>query len=139
MLETIHPGAAAPDARVAIFDFDGTLSLVRSGWMNVMIPMMIEILADLKTGESEAELRTVIEDYVWRLTGKETLYQMIELAEQVKRRGGIPKPPLEYKRMYLDRLNDVIAYRIEELRGGCSPDKYLVPGSRALLESLRER
>ncbi|MBS1854497.1 MAG: HAD family hydrolase [Acidobacteria bacterium] len=140
MLETIHPGAAAPDARAALFDFDGTLSLIRTGWMDVMVPMMVEILADLNTGESEAQLRAVVEDYVWRLTGKETLYQMIELADQVKRRGGTPLEPLRYKRMYLDRLDAVIAGRIAELKSGhCPPDKYLVPGSRALLEDLRHR
>jgi phosphoglycolate phosphatase-like HAD superfamily hydrolase len=140
VLEIINAGAAAPDARIAIFDFDGTISLVRSGWMNVMIPMMVEILGDLKSGESEEELRTVIEDYVWRLTGKETLYQMIELAAQVRQRGGVPLEPLLYKRMYLDRLNDVIADRLQELRAGtCSPDKHMVPGSRALLEALKAR
>jgi phosphoglycolate phosphatase-like HAD superfamily hydrolase len=140
MVETIHPGAAAPEARAAIFDFDGTLSLVRTGWMNVMIPMMIEILAELNTGETEEQLRAVIEDFVWRLTGKETLFQMIELAEQVRRRGGVPLEPLLYKRRYLDRLSDVIAHRIKELRSGeCEPDRYLVPGSRQLLEALRDR
>jgi phosphoglycolate phosphatase len=140
MVETIHPGAAAPDARVAIFDFDGTLSLVRTGWMNVMIPMMIEVLAELNTGETEDQLRNVIEDFVWRLTGKETLYQMIELAEQVKRRGGVPLDPLAYKRRYLERLSDVIAHRLKELRSGaCDPDRYLVPGARTLLDSLKER
>src|SRR5262245_3831548 len=108
MVETIHPGASAPEARVAVFDFDGTISLVRSGWMNVMIPMMIEVLGELNTGETEAELRSVIEDFVWRLTGKETLYQMIELAEQVRRRGGQALDPLAYKRRYLDRLDLVI-------------------------------
>src|SRR5262249_8353326 len=140
MLEIIHPGAAAPDAKAAIFDFDGTLSLVRTGWMNVMVPMMIEVLAELNTGETEEQLREVIEDFVWRLTGKETLYQMIELAEQVKARGGTPLDPLAYKRRYLDRLNDVIADRVAELRSGsCDPDKYMVPGSRQLLEALKER
>src|SRR5437764_8305807 len=108
MVETIHPGAAAPDARVAIFDFDGTLSLIRTGWMNVMVPMMIEILAELRTGETNDQLRTVVEDFVWRLTGKETLYQMIELANQVALRGGTPLDPLRYKRLYLDRLSAVI-------------------------------
>src|SRR5258708_5337651 len=137
MLEIIHPGSAAPDARAAIFDFDGTISLVRSGWMNVMIPMMIEILGDLRTGETEEQLRAVIEDFVWRLTGKETLYQMIELADQVQRRGGTPLDPLVYKRMYLDRLNDVIKDRLTDLRGGhCPPEKYMVPGARELLEAL---
>jgi len=140
MVETIHPGAAAPDARVAIFDFDGTLSLIRTGWMNVMVPMMIEILADLRTGETHDQLRTVIEDFVWRLTGKETLYQMIELAAQVKLRGGTPLDPLDYKRRYLDRLSVVIEHRLADLRtGACSPEQYLVPGARDLLETLRQR
>jgi phosphoglycolate phosphatase len=140
MLEIIHPGAAAPDARVAIFDFDGTLSLIRTGWMDVMVPMMIEILAELRTGETGDQLRAVIEDFVWRLTGKETLYQMIELADQVKLRGGAPLDPLDYKRRYLDRLSVVIEHRLANLRAGaCSPDQYLVPGARDLLETLRRR
>src|SRR5947209_2803839 len=96
MIEIIRP-ASSPAARVALFDFDGSLSLIRTGWMEVMVPMMIEILAGLKTGESEDELRTVIEDFVWRLTGQETVYQMMELAHQVKLRGGTPLEPVVYK------------------------------------------
>ena len=29
--------------RHVLFDFDGTLSLIREGWMDVMVPMMVEI------------------------------------------------------------------------------------------------
>src|SRR6202049_5242252 len=104
MLENITPGVSARDARVVLFDFDGTLSLIRSGWMNVMVPMMVEILLDWKTGESEEQLRAVIEEFVWRLTGKETIYQMIAFADAVAARGGTPLEPLAYKKMYLDRL-----------------------------------
>jgi phosphoglycolate phosphatase len=125
---------------VALFDFDGTLSLIRSGWVDVMVPMMVEILADLKTGESETELRAVVEDFVWRLTGKETIYQMIEFADHVTRRGGRALDPLEYKKMYLDLLWLRISGRIDELKNGkASPEQYMVPGARALLESLRAR
>ena len=139
MLETIRE-ISAPDAAVAVFDFDGTLSLIRTGWMQVMVPMMVEVLSELRTGESETQLRTVIEDFVWRLTGRETVYQMMALADEVAKRGGTPLDPLLYKRRYLDRLHAVIAGRLTELRGGhCSPDKYLVPGARALLESLQAR
>ena len=69
---------------MALFDFDGTISLVRSGWVDVMVPMMVEILADLKTGETEDQLRDVVHEFVWRLTGKETIYQMMEFADHVK-------------------------------------------------------
>src|SRR5512142_2678527 len=98
MIEQLRPGVSARNARVCLFDFDGTLSLVRSGWMDVMVPMMVEILAETRSGETEEQLRTVVEDFVWRLTGKQTMYQMIELAEQVTRRGGRPLEPLAYKR-----------------------------------------
>ena len=139
MLETIRPRSAA-QAKVVLFDFDGTLSLVRSGWMDVMVPMMIEVLGQLKTGETEDQLRHVIETFVWRLTGMETIYQMIALAAEVEKRGGTPLDPLLYKRRYLDRLWQVIHGRVEALRtGACAPDRYLVPGARALLERLEER
>ncbi len=139
-MEQIRSGASAAEAKVAFFDFDGTLSLVRSGWMDVMVPMMVEILADLKTGETEAELKAVVEDFVWKLTGKETIYQMIEFAANIEKRGGRALDPLEYKKMYLDLLWERIRGRVEELKSGhVSPEKYMVPGARALLESLKER
>jgi len=139
-MEKIRAGASAADAKVAFFDLDGTLSLVRSGWMDVMVPMMVEILAGLKSGETDAELKAVVEDFVWRLTGKETIYQMIEFAANVEKRGGRALDPLEYKKMYLDLLWERIRGRVEELKSGhVSPEKYMVPGARALLESLKER
>jgi phosphoglycolate phosphatase-like HAD superfamily hydrolase len=140
MLEHIRPGASAARARVALFDFDGTLSLIRSGWVEVMVPMMVEILAGLKTGESDKQLRAIVEDFVWRLTGKETIYQMMEFAEHVRKRGGTALDPLEYKKMYLDLLWVRIRGRVEALRAGqTDPERYLVPGTRALLEQLKSR
>jgi phosphoglycolate phosphatase len=140
MVENISAGASARNARVVLFDFDGTLSLIRSGWMNVMVPMMVEILADLKTGEPDEQLRAVVEDFVWRLTGKETIYQMMALAEAIEARGGTPLDPLVYKKMYLDRLWEKIEGRVESLRlGHADPEQYMVPGARALLEELKAR
>lgn len=140
MAVEILTGAAASQAKVALFDFDGTLSLIRAGWFDVMVPMMVEELASLRTGESEEELERTVREFVYRLTGKQTIYQMIELARQVELRGGRPEDPLVYKYRYLDRLHARIRHRIEELETGAAPpEKYLVPGSRALLERLRAR
>jgi phosphoglycolate phosphatase-like HAD superfamily hydrolase len=140
MVENITPGVSARNARVVLFDFDGTLSVIRSGWMNVMVPMMVEILADLKTGESEEQLRGLVEEFVWRLTGKETIYQMIAFAEAIQARGGKPLEPLAYKQMYLDRLWQKIESRVEALRKGqADPQQYLVPGALDLLDRLKER
>ena len=71
VIEIVRSTAANP--KIVIFDFDGTLSLIRSGWMDVMVPMCVEHLAALKTGESDAKLTKVVEEFVWRLTGKETI------------------------------------------------------------------
>src|SRR6266849_3256737 len=140
MIEQLRPGVSAKNARVVLFDFDGTISVIRAGWMDVMVPMMVEILLDLKTGESEEKLRAIVEEFVGRLTGKQTMYQMVELAENDKARGGNPLDPVVYKKMYLDRLHDKIRHRLEELESGAaSPEKYLVPGARELLEALQAR
>ncbi len=140
MIENITPGVSARNARVVLFDFDGTLSVIRSGWMDVMVPMMVEILADLKTGESEDQLRALVEEFVWRLTGKETIYQMIAFADAIQARGGKPLEPLAYKQMYLDRLWVKIEARVEALRKGqADPEEYLVPGALELLEGLKAR
>jgi phosphoglycolate phosphatase len=139
-LECLRPGAHAANARVVLFDFDGTVSLIRSGWVQVMVPMMVEILLDLKTGETEEELHAIVEDYVGRLTGRQTMYQMIEFARQIEVRGGTPLDPLEYKRLYYARLDGLIQDRIAGLRNGHTPpDRWIVPGGRRLLETLRER
>jgi phosphoglycolate phosphatase-like HAD superfamily hydrolase len=140
MIEILRSGATAENARVGLFDFDGTISTIRSGWVEVMVPMMVEILADLKSGESHDALTEVVKEFVGRLTGKQTIYQMMELAENIEKRGGEPKDPLEYKHMYLDRLWERIKDRVEELRQErCAPEKYMVPGSLELLEALKER
>ena len=139
-VESVHPNVSAVHARVGLFDFDGTISLIRSGWVEVMVPMMVEILSSLRTGESEAALRSLVEDFVARLTGEQTIYQMMELARQLELRGGRPLEPLAYKRMYHDKLMANIEYRRQDLRRGVvSPEKYLVPGTRELLEALRAR
>jgi phosphoglycolate phosphatase len=140
MIETIHPGASAPDARIAIFDFDGTVSLIRAGWLDIMLSMMVETLSALKTGETEEELRALIKAFVWANTGRDTLYQMISLSEAVAERGGVPPDPQEYKQRFLVNLFAVSHQRIADIRAGiAAPDDYLVPGTRAILEELRSR
>lgn len=137
VIEIVRRDASAAEAKVVIFDFDGTLSLIRSGWVEVMVPMCVEELAKLGTGESHAQLVALVEEFVWRLTGKETIYQMMALADAIRERGGRPAEPLAYKRMYLERLEGRIGGRLADLRQRRAvPETYLVPGARGLLEWL---
>jgi phosphoglycolate phosphatase len=128
-----------PRARIShvLFDFDGTLSLIRQGWPEVMLPMFVEMLPS-KPGETEQSIRQLLYDDIMRLNGKQTIYQMIQLAERIRERGGQPKDPLWYKHEYLLRLDQRIRSRVEGIRNGSlQRDDFLVYGSRALLEKIQ--
>lgn len=126
--------------RFALFDFDGTISLIREGWQEVMISMMVEVLRQTPKGKDEPEdnLKRVVTEAVARLTGRETIYQMFWLCGTVRRLGGQPLAALEYKRMYHERLWARIKDRVEALQKGLvEPDELMVPGARDMLENLR--
>jgi phosphoglycolate phosphatase-like HAD superfamily hydrolase len=131
--------APRPGITHVLFDFDGTLSLIRQGWPEVMVPMFVEMLPP-RAGETETELSKLAFDDIMGLNGKQTIYQMIQLAERIRERGGQPREPLWYKNEYLRRLDIRIRSRIEGLRtGSISRDDLLVWGARELLEDLRGR
>src|SRR2546423_6746475 len=99
-IEILNPNLRRGRFRFVLFDFDGTLSLLREGWPQVMIPMMVEVLQETRTREPPEQLMQHVEDFVMRLNGRQTIYQMIQLAEEVKSRGGTPLEPLAYKNEY---------------------------------------
>ena len=124
----------------ALFDFDGTLSLIREGWQGIMIPLMVELLQETRSGETIEALNESVSNYVYELTGKQTIYQMMRLVEEITKRGGRPRTAAEYKQIFNDRLLARIKDRREALRcGAASAESMLVPGSFPLLEALRER
>jgi len=124
----------------ALFDFDGTISLIRQGWQQVMIPMMVEILLQTPEHESEGELTAIVTEFVDRLTGKQTIYQMIQLAEEVAKRGQEPLDSIAYKHIYLDRLWERIKHRVAGLKEGrIAPQEMIVPGALDMLRLLQDR
>lgn len=139
-MEVVNPEHPRGPFSAAIFDFDGTLSLLRRNWQDVMIPMMVEILAETATTESRETLHNIVEDFVMRLNGRQTIYQMMKLAEEVAARGGEPQTPLEYKHRYHDLLWQQVGGRVADVREGRVPaDEMTVPGSRELLTALRQQ
>ncbi len=137
-IEIIRPPKSRQPPQHVLFDFDGTLSLIREGWPQVMVPMMVEILQATGTDESPQQLERLVFEFVMQLNGKQTIYQMIRLAEEVHRRGGTPLDPLVYKQMYHQRLMQRIAQRRQALlTGALQPADMLVPYSLELLEQLQ--
>src|SRR5438132_9590240 len=126
-IEILHPDIPRGRFRFVIFDFDGTLSLIREGWPQVMIPMMVEALRQTGTAEDDATLTAHVEDFVMRLNGRQTIYQMMQLAEEVRKRGGQPLLPLEYKHRYHALLMQRIQGRLDALAAGqATPDDWTV-------------
>jgi phosphoglycolate phosphatase len=139
-VEVVREVDLAEPPKFAVFDFDGTLSLVREGWPEVMIPMMVDVLAATGTKESPEQLTEIARAFVMELNGKQTIYQMIRLAEEVTNRGGKPEDPLAYKQRYHDLLMERIESRRDALRAGTAkPEDMLVPGSFDVLSALQSR
>ena len=135
-----RPWRWAEPPRCAVFDFDGTLSLIRGGWTEIMVSMMVEQLLTLpKTTENEAALRRTVQHYVLGLNGKPTIYQMQRFAEEIRTRGGSPEDPTRYHQEYLRRLGQRIDDRKERIRTGqATTDDLLVPGARSFLTALSQ-
>lgn len=127
--------------KYAIFDFDGTMSLIRQGWQDVMIPYFVEVLHDTPMGKKTDIhiLQDIVKEFVHRLTGKKTLFQCIELNEWVIKFGGDTNEPLIYKKEYLNRLLSKIEYRREGLeKRTIDRSEYLITGAEKLLGVLKE-
>ena len=140
-IELVTDDLARGGFKAVLFDFDGTLSLIRAGWQDVMIPMLTDILAQHRLDcETHQDIHLLIKELVIDTTGKQTIYQMIGLCEEIEKRGGRPKAPLEYKHQYLQLLWDKIKERVASLESGeADPEQMLVPGSRQLLEAFDSR
>jgi phosphoglycolate phosphatase len=131
--------APRPQTSHVLFDFDGTISLIREGWPEIMAPMFVEMLPALPLESDEARRKLCFED-IMRLNGKQTIYQMIQLTDRIKERGGVPREPLWYKHEYLRRIEERIRHRTDGLRRGeLKADDLLVFGARAFLEALQAR
>lgn len=125
-----------------LFDFDGTLSLIRAGWQLIMQDYFENEFASSVNPQiiSRNRIKNLVQTCIEQNTGKQTIYQCIELANIIKKYGGNPKDIWEYKREYQKRLLLKINYRLVELSENSNlRSKYLLPGSLDLLESLRER
>ncbi len=138
--EIVRPNLPRGDYRAVLFDFDGTLSLLREGWPNVMIPMMVEALVRTGTTESPVELSVLVEEFVMELNGRPSIFQMARLAEEIAARGGVPESPEAYLAQYDERLLRVVNGRARELiEGRVKPERWAVPGSHRLLDAILDR
>ncbi len=138
MPEFVRPCRPAERLRVAVLDFDGTLSLIRSGWVEIMVDLMMQVLKPLPgTRESDADLAAYITDFVLNLNGRPTIYQMDYLVNEARLRGGEPESAAIYTEQFLEALLKKADRRMQALAAGqITADDLLVPGARAMLDDL---
>lgn len=126
--------------KAAVFDFDGTISTLRSGWEQIMRNFMIEVL--MNKGLPFEEVAKEVEEYINYSTGIQTIFQMQWLAERVRQIETAPKEmvnPWEYKDEYNRRLKAVVNRRIESiLKKDKRPEDYMVKGSKDFLNYLKK-
>lgn len=139
--EVINPHLRRQPAQAAVFDFDGTLSLIREGWSVIMADLALDLLRDQQlVQEPLGPLHEYFEDQVLRLSGKPSIFQMQRLAEEVAARGGKPGDPQEYLQEFTRRLLEATRERKQELQAGkAPPTAWEVPGSQQLLRLLEQR
>jgi phosphoglycolate phosphatase len=137
--EIVRPNPAPGLVRVALFDFDGTVSLLRMGWQQIMVGLIAEIVPRVD-GESSADVLHKARDLVQRTNGLPTLYQMQAMVDLAQNRGGAVHDALTYKRLYLDRLNNRVRPRLAALEAHPEQaEEWQVPGTRQMLMELRRR
>ena len=116
--------------RTVVFDFDGTVSTLRSGWETVMEPLMVEYLGEARREEIRA--------YIDESTGIQTIEQMKWLAKNAHEADPAhPEDPWFYKALYNERLMETVEQRKADALK--NRDKYLVAGAARFLETLKAR
>lgn len=127
--------------KVALFDFDGTVSTLRHGWEGIMELLMLEMIAC--NAMADEELVSEVRKYIDQSTGIQTYYQMKWLADAVKRHGrnpGASDDPWWYKAEYNRRLMEPVEKRKETiLSGQKSNADFLMKGSEEFLKALVEK
>ena len=59
---------AAPPEHV-MYDFNGTISLIREGWQQIMCDLIVELLRGTVTRETDDELSVTADDFIAETTG----------------------------------------------------------------------
>ncbi len=119
-IEVLHPDIERGNIKHCVFDFDGTVSILREGWPDIMLPVMVNAIR----GETPAtpELEQACLDYIDESTGIQTVLQMEHLVEMVREFGNVPEDQIldarGYKQIYNDALMEPVNARLAALRSG---------------------
>ena len=134
-----------PPVKYAVFDHDGTISVLREGWEDVMLVCMMDAITGGKTYDETilTKIQKSCLELISRTTGIQTINQMMLMLDLIKKWGFVPekeiKTPIEYKKIYNDALLAHIAKRVQYVKSGeLSPEDVTMSGSIKFLKTLHE-
>ena len=121
-----------------IFDFDGTLSWLRSGWPDIMAELFAGFLPS-ELAKSQ-QMRKRLRREILALNGKPSIHQMERFHELASELGVAAPAPEGLLEQYLSRLDATLQGRIAALaHNRVPPSAYVISGAFRLLEELRDR
>ena len=128
-----------PGVSHVIFDFDGTLSWLRSGWPDVMVQLFAEFLPP-EMREAD-EVRAQMRRDILALNGKPSIHQMRRFHEYALGWKVAPPPsPDALLDLYLQRLDETLQQRIGLLvRQEARREQFVIAGAFPILDALRAR
>ncbi|MEK7182830.1 MAG: HAD family hydrolase [Patescibacteria group bacterium] len=124
----------------ALFDFDGTLSLERNGWIKLMIANNTEVLLEAVPGLDRKEATEWVTSDIAETIGIPTYMQMKRLASEIARRGGTAKDSQDYKNSYTEKLVEMVGLVYEKIANDqLSIEDVVVKGAFDLLREFKLR
>ncbi len=125
--------------RHVLMDWDGTTSLSRGGWADIMATLYAEHLPR-RADEDDAARRNFARVELMTLNGQPSIHQMAHLAELVRQRGGAAESAEHYHDEFQRRLGETVRARLARARQEPpGTDSLLVRGVRGLFDALRAR
>jgi len=129
-----------------VFDHDGTLSLLRKGWEDIMQNMMVESIIGHKKLDAKylGRVKKRIVDYIEQSTGVQTIIQMEMLVNLVKEFKFIPEGDVldrfGYKSIFISRLLQIVNDRMNIIEDDSSNiNRFRIKGAQVFLEELNNR
>lgn len=147
-IEIVNPNIEWGKIKWAIFDHDGTISVLREGWEPIMEKMMLKHILGNERDKIAPELYKRIQDqvrqYVLHSAGMQTVDQMKWLAQQIEDYGFVDKTKIltgeAYKDLFLDDLLAHIKDRTDRVRKGeLGVDDVTVKGAAKCVEAFTDQ
>jgi rfaE bifunctional protein kinase chain/domain len=134
--------------KYAVFDHDGTISVLREGWELVMEPMMIKAILGAEYMNADKHLYNKVvnrvKDYIDKSTGIQTIQQMEGLIDIIHEFNIVPAEKVldkfGYKEIFNEALMETVRTRIKKLnKKELDINDFAVKGAVEFLHFLYER